>query len=71
MARRLLGPVNAASVLEAQSEDNMQNAQVSGDLSLEQWLPVIMLWPACAWTAQRDGIYLAPVQGREGASSHW
>ncbi|XP_075366015.1 myotilin isoform X2 [Mycteria americana] len=27
MARRLLGPVNAASVLEAQSEDNMQNAQ--------------------------------------------
>ncbi|NXU58145.1 MYOTI protein, partial [Turnix velox] len=27
MARRLLGPVNAASVLEAQSEDNMQNTQ--------------------------------------------
>ncbi|KAM6322661.1 myotilin isoform 2-T2 [Podargus strigoides] len=27
MARRLLGPVNAASVLEAQGEDNMQNAQ--------------------------------------------
>ncbi|NWR57365.1 MYOTI protein, partial [Bucorvus abyssinicus] len=27
MARRLLGPVNAASVLEAPSEDNMQNAQ--------------------------------------------
>ncbi|XP_074740014.1 myotilin isoform X1 [Strix uralensis] len=27
MARRLLGPVNAASVLETQSEDNMQNAQ--------------------------------------------
>lgn len=30
MARRLLGPVNAASVLETQSEDNMQNAQVNG-----------------------------------------
>lgn len=29
MARRLLGPENAASVFEAQSED-MQNAQVSG-----------------------------------------
>lgn len=39
MARRLLGPVNAASVLEAQSEDNMQNAQVNGDLSLEELFP--------------------------------
>ncbi|KAJ7421974.1 Myotilin [Willisornis vidua] len=27
MARRLLGPVNAASVLDTQGEDNMQNAQ--------------------------------------------
>ncbi|KAM9603521.1 myotilin isoform 4-T9 [Morphnus guianensis] len=31
MARRLLGPVNAASVLEAQSEDNMQNAQQNAE----------------------------------------
>ncbi|OXB56853.1 hypothetical protein ASZ78_004736 [Callipepla squamata] len=34
MARRLLGPENAASVFEAQSED-MQNAQVKGSLSQE------------------------------------
>lgn len=39
MARRLLGPVNAASVLDSQGEDNMQNAQVTGDLSLEQGFP--------------------------------
>ncbi|KAM6056278.1 myotilin isoform 2-T2 [Chlamydotis macqueenii] len=35
MARRLLGPVNAASVLEAQSEDNMQNAQNAENIRLQ------------------------------------
>lgn len=30
MARRLLGPVNAASVLDTQAADSVQNAQVTG-----------------------------------------
>lgn len=34
MARRLLGPENAASVFESQSED-VQNTQVNGGLSPE------------------------------------
>lgn len=57
MARRLLGPANAASVLDTQGEENMQNAQVTGDLSLELGFPVIVLWPACAWTGQRWGLF--------------
>lgn len=54
MARRLLGPVNAASVLDTQGEDNMQNAQVTGGLSLQQGFPVIVLWAACG---QRWGLF--------------
>lgn len=55
MARRLLGPVNAASVLEAQSEDNMQNAQVNGGGPFSR--TTVFWWLCCD--------LLVPEQGRE------
>lgn len=59
MARRLLGPANAASVLDTQGEDNVQNTQVTGDLSLEQGFRVTVLWSARTWTGQRWGLFSA------------
>lgn len=65
MARRLLGPENAASVLEAQSED-MQNTQVNGGLSWEGQFPA-----DCAVNClclKRERVFLVPAQEREGKS---